>query len=253
MNKHSLIFLLAMVTSCSPALYIPNVVNVPAFTEEKQLQVSGFVGLDHVEIQGAFNPHKSIGLMANYYLGNAKFYDLGIGGLIPYKDFRFELFAGYGYAKLRYYRKREDPFIGPKKITDLQGRYHRYFVQPNIAYVHTAVTIAVSMRTNYLIYDKYHYYYEEAEYYDPSTTYPPTIWEINEDGKNAITIEPAITLKAGNKYVKAFVQAGAVVPLAKEDQYAAGHSYNHFIGKSEFLNTGLQLSLGLAKKKTDGK
>jgi len=229
--------------------YMQNPPQVTAFKEKNELRLSGNVaGAEENNgstVQAAYSITNHVGITANWFKyqaisgngGNwkAQYYDLGIG---YFKDFQkkglFEIYGGFGLLEQRheyYYIKTDSVYswwFGPTVNQTLipagsaTYRAHKIFVQPSYGYSFDAIDIIISAKLSYLNFTSVdnnvtpgNYRYNEVQLFSY--------------GKSYLFIEPAITFRAGWKYVKFQLQ----------------YAYNGYpgINCSPFtLSTGIQLS-----------
>lgn len=229
--------------------YMQNPPMVTAFKEKNEVRLSGSVATGKENngstVQGAYSITDNVGITANWFKyqassgrgGNwkAQYYDIGIG---YFKDFEkkglFEIYGGFGLLEQTheyYYIKTDSVNIGwlgymvsqtLVPVGSATYRANKIFVQPSYGFSFDAIDIIVSAKLSYLNFTSVdnnvtpgNYRYDEAQ----SFAY----------GKSYLFIEPAITFRAGWKYVKFQLQ----------------YAYNGYPGikcSPYTVSTGIQLS-----------
>lgn len=126
-----------MLTSSCTSIYVPNLRNSPLFTKAGEVQASAQVtqGLD---LQSAVSITNHIGLMVNYAYWKHhhvtypdyhyhRFLEGGIGYYQHQEQWRYEIYAGYGWGEGAGIKQYD--FFGPDPVMSV-GRFERYFIQP---------------------------------------------------------------------------------------------------------------------------
>jgi len=200
---------------------VPNVINTPLLSNKGELQVGIHTGLSGTDPQGAYAINDNIGLMLNGSFANRtsdssnsfhkhNFGELGVGYFTKFADNgRLEVFTGLGYGDLR--AKFESEIFN----SSAQVHTRRFFIQP-----------AIGAKTNI---------------FDGSFATRFVFLDIYQGNKSiqAVLFEPAITAKAGYKYVKVVFQFGLSLPLSATENYY----YQPFL-----FSVGLQGFIGLLTK-----
>lgn len=183
--------------SCAPA-YIPNVVNSPMLSSEKQINASLHGGASGFDIQSAYSPLKHLGIMVNgsymdqttenssnyhqhvFFEGGPGYYmNMGKYGLL-------DAYAGLGFGGIDS-RQTSGDFN-----SEAHNMIARVFVQPSLSFVSTFFEASLSART-VLVY----------------------IWQ-DAAHNTGYFFEPALTIKAGTPSIKVVAQAGISTPINPE-------------------------------------
>lgn len=218
----ALVSMLVLGSSCNRYYYKPNAVNAPMFTDGGQFHVAGAGMTSHFEdnndggnsyffdIQAAYSPIKHLGIIGNYSTyayrpdnvdvaaghvdADAHLAEAGIGTYIVGGKGKAkmiaDIYAGGGGGSIR---------------SDVDMNVRRLFIQPGIAMRHPAVDVGFNLRItnvkymdfddngrgqNYLI-DQNLYDYQRSE---------------RMDERSYFFLEPAFTVRAGYKFIKAQFQ-----------------------------------------------
>lgn len=211
------IIVVALATSCSP-LYVPSTRNVPLFREQGEFQGSVYLTTG-VDTQLAYAVTDNIAVMANGsflstkisepedYTRSHKYVEGGLGFYNVSKNFRTELFAGFGLGKgtsfSQYYF-----FTQPFSQKDLvaTGKYNRIFIQPSIGTNNRNFNLAFTPRISLVDFTEF-----SSNDNDPANA----VVTIKPNEKPRLFIEPALTGKfplVGN--LQGVFQLGLAVPLS---------------------------------------
>ncbi len=192
------LILLLWLGSCAP-LYIPNRVNTPLLSHQGELQAGAFIGSAGFEPQASYAVTNHFGLLLNgsFTPGKAdttkdysrnNFIELGLGYYRRLGErTRFELFTGYGFGNM--YARYNNGYFTDYRDAAMQ----RVFIQPDIGFSTAVVDGGLAMR--FVVVNA-------------------------RQGRLSITrsfLEPAVTLKAGFKYIKFVYQFGLSLPLNAND------------------------------------
>lgn len=211
------IVLLIILSSCSTQMYVSNTVNAPLLKEKGEVQLTATSS----DLQAAVAVGRHVGIMANgfyknYTAGNNYQHDgllgeAGIGYFTPLSDnFVFETYAGAGAGRVH----KQEEFTGPADNTYLasfDAKASRFFIQPDFGYKSRFFDVVMSSRFSFV---KYHEFTQSR--------YPQK--ELEEDylENNRITgplfmfVEPALTLRAGYKFIKVQFQYGLTINATSE-------------------------------------
>lgn len=189
---------LILFNSCSPA-YIPNSINTPMLSNKGELQLALNSGVSGFDPQVAYAFSDKFGLMVNGSFDNQTndstdnfhkhiFLEAGTGYYTKLGDQgRFEIFGGVGLGKTRGLSN------GVWWVSTADANLVRFFIQPGIGFTSSFFDVglatrfaAVNLRQDTLV-------------------------------NTGLFIEPAITVKAGYKYVKLFLQLGVSFPINSDD------------------------------------
>jgi len=218
-----ILFNVLLFSNCVPS-YVPNVINTPLFSNQGELQLGIHTGISGTDPQFAYALTDKIGLMLNGSFANRtsdsstnfhkhNFVEIGTGYYLRFSDNgRFEVFGGLGTGNL-HAQFKSGIFSSSAKVTS-----NRLFIQP-----------AIGAKTNI---------------FDGSFATRFVVLNLSQGTKNltAVYIEPAITAKAGYKYVKAVFQFGMSLPLS---QSATNFYYQPFL-----FSIGLQGFIGMMAEKS---
>ncbi|HNW90266.1 MAG TPA: hypothetical protein PKN48_11425 [Bacteroidales bacterium] len=212
-------------------LYIPNAVHAPMLSEKNEFNGAVLVGSSGVDIEAAFSPGKHWGIMVDgsFYdnsmetdnTSNHKhlFGEIGAGYHTKFGGIgRFDVYGGGGLGTSSTTNHWFGPFGGTS-----EGNYNRFFVQPSVGIGTDYADVNLATRISYL---SFYDIYNSNMTFDHTRTF---FWE------------PALTARAGYKWVKFFVQIGVSVPM---DTYF-DIQYQPFM-----FSTGINLNFG--KWKPDG-
>lgn len=242
--KHRVVFLLLGVvilfTACNVA-YIPNRHNVPLMQEQGDASVS----ISTTNLQTAYAFSDQLALMGNLYFRENRWenavdsgltvasYDyqanrfLGEAGLGYYKDLGegavFELYAGGGIGNLAF--KTIDP--NPLNDRNYHAKMSKAFLQPNIGFKSEYIDFVLSTRLSLVNFSDV----DTTNYSIASLTNDNLI---GLDQQPFVFLEPALTLRFGYRFIKAYAQAIVASKLNPERIH-----YRSF-----GLNVGVELDLG---------
>ena len=223
--------------------YINNVPYAPMFEEEGELSLSGNIGFNHGEAQGAVSVKNGYGLKFSIYNGTdgRSYSDIGIG---KFKEFRennyYELFAGYGEGLIRNNTFKTSYSIIAQYYYDyytVDANFKRYYIQP--AYYFTGLRgqkMEVGLRMSYINYPTY--YYERIH---ESNTEPDFMDKVELTNQKGIYLEPTYSYRRKiSKAVCFNFQAGFSFGWFNQE---FNSEYSHPVNQKYFINTGLQLNL----------
>lgn len=236
-TKHKLFFLLAFVSlttlSSCVTLYTPNMVNTPMFSNKGQVDLNLGIGKGfNTQIAVAASDH--LGLMGNALFINSNntnsrlhkesFAELGLGYFTKLSEEgagRFEIYSGIGSGAT-------NDNIGSTSSFEPEAscKYFKFFLQPAIGFTNDYFTTSFALRFSSIA-------ISNINYTNKKTT--------TGTDETLSLLEPALTLKAGGKYVKPILQIAYSFPL---NGSSTGSS-------SDFLATALfgpipTIRLGLA-------
>ena len=216
-----LIILIMIMTGCTPQ-YIPNTLNVPMLKNKGEFQASvntgGFVFFDP---QFAYAVTDNVGLMMNTSFQNTKgkmgdyhkhiLGEIGIGYFKKIGDlFDFEVFTGYGYNRIKTQRT---VYLGGYQTFYSNTNTDRIFIQPNIGMIYDVVEYNLSSRITYnFIHDLY-----------------------NQEEKQALFIDPVVSMKFGWESFKISLQGGISMPVY-QSSYVEYKPYIISIGIHYYVN-----------------
>lgn len=217
------LIVLFLLNSCKSA-YVPNAQNVPLFQEKGEIKVS--VSITNTEtgptdFQAAYALSDHIGIMVNAKKSNKKeSADANKINSEHYKEINQVVEAGIGYfgktnSNLTYevYGGAGLTKVGLHGISwnsiDNDSRFDadglKFFVQPTMGFVRSAFDIGFSTRITGLKFNNYttNYSYEDLEKD-----------RLNKlDAAMHLFAEPAITMRAGYKWIKVQIQTGVSIKM----------------------------------------
>lgn len=229
------IFILCLIftlSSCHTTFYIPNAQNVPLHSEAGQIQFRGglsegpsaaynpdfhlsYAITDHWAVMTNFTDyvmHKSPNVDGRLLEAGGGYYDV-----IGDSRWVWEVYAGYGNGWGRHHNDfhRNDFSL------------HRVFLQPDIGYTSDYFDLALSLRISSL------HYYRISQTFTPDDSYSNFIDYDLSQNRQKLTIEPALTLRGGYKYIKIQLQLLLAESIAD----------HHFPMDNAVLNIGLSVDL----------
>jgi len=232
------IALLLLATSCSP-LYVPTTRNVPLFREQGEFQGSVYVttGIDG-QLAYALTDHVAVMANGSYlsdkvtepedYTRTNRFVEAGLGYYNVTRQFRTELFVGYGIGEgtsfAQYYFFT--PYFSQKDLV-ATGKYNRIIIQPTIGTNNRKFNLAVTPRVSIVNFTEF-----SSNDNDPMNA----VVTIKPDEKPQLFIEPALTGKfpiVGN--LQGVFQLGLSFPTAVD-------VYFDYVPLQ--LSVGIQLNTG---------
>lgn len=207
------------------SVYVPAAQNVTLFDHNKQVQATGYLGINTFQLQLAHNPvnHFVFGLNTSYGSG-LSIYE-GYIGLYNYSktkaNWRYELLAGGGYTD-NYSQINHGSFAAlQNKNSNFQtiSVYSKLFVQPSLGYFSSIkmykllYSFSLGTRLSYLDFKKYIYREIDA---DQTLALGTTLYLVNKEYYNQplFLFEPCITNKVRLKNVSAVLQVMAMTPYS---------------------------------------
>ncbi len=226
--------ILLVFNSCTHYYYAPNAHNVPLFREERQARftIAGSSGdeFEGIELQSAFSFTKHFGMMANGFFvrpddgnkwGKGKLVEIGAGYFTSLnKYFVFETFGGFCWGEA--INQYEPGFSSSIK-------FRRYFIQPDIGFITPWIDVAISARFCGLYYNDIDHNIHSLRYEIDHITYI-------EKNRFSYLFEPALTFRAGWKFIKIQLQLGL------------SHNLNNPDLQQEILNANIGLYFSLSEK-----
>lgn len=208
------------------SVYIPVSQNVPLFDSLKALQATAYIGANHVEIQAAHNPVKKLALCGNINFGSGiSIYDVALGtyGYSKNTNWRYEIFAGYGYNSNFAFQTANynSAFNQPIKNYEIKSFYDKGYLQPSLGYFNSikmyklTYSFSLSARLSVLYYKIYSF----KEIDDEATRqmgYNVYITDKNYNNSMLYLLEPCITNKVGIRNFYAILQCQGFVPYSRQ-------------------------------------
>jgi hypothetical protein len=206
--------IIAIFSSCSTTMYVPNTVNAPLLKEKKEVKIN----IDQNNLQAATAISNHVGLMLNGFYKTYKnnnyqheggLAEIGLGYYKPMnqKHLVLEAFGGLGLGTVS---KRENITNNSQTYTaSLKANATRIFLQPEIGYSNKIVDIIFTPRFSFLKYNSF-----------SSSNY--TQQQLKEDyldngqltSSVYIFAEPALTVRLGYKWIKLQVQYGLTTNIS---------------------------------------
>jgi len=248
------LFMIIFLSSCANrSVYIPLSQNTPLFNKNRQLKATGYIGANHIELQGALNPvnHFAVAGNINFGAGIAT-YDAaaGIYGYTANDRWRYELFAGYGF-NTNYINPSNyiSLFSGTKINYDVNSVYNRTYLQPCIGYFGNIdmyklhFSFSASARVSYILFQKFQY--REVDVNKTASANNP-VYIVNRDyeNKNLYLLEPCITNKVGRGNLYGILQLQGIIYYSNQVDLR----FTNFSPRILF-SAGIQYDFNLKKRK----
>lgn len=209
-----------LINSCSP-VYVPNVINAPMLTNQKEIQAAIHFGTSGFNPQFAYAITNHLGIMANGSFldmtsdtsSTADFYhkhsfiEFGPGYYTSFGSrFKFGTYGGVGFGKIN--GEYENELWSSKADVNTT----RLFLQPTIGVTSKILDLGISSRF--------------------------VVVTFNQDSEKdtGIMLEPAVTAKLGWDHIKIVGQLGLSYPINSESV--------HFQYQPGIGSLGLQLNFG---------
>ncbi|MCW3071027.1 MAG: hypothetical protein JWO44_917 [Bacteroidetes bacterium] len=207
--------LITLLSSCSTTMYVSNTVNVPLLKEKGEVKIN----VDQNDAQIAVAVGKHWGVMANGFYKSHESNDnyvhegnLAEAGFGYYKPFRnnlvFETYTGLGIGTID---KKQTFTAGDNSVywASFSAQGTKAFLQPSIGYCGRFLDLAFTPRLSFVKYTHFSSYgYSEAQLAEDYL-------ENNRLTTGIYTFaEPALTLRAGYKFVKVQAQYGLTMNLS---------------------------------------
>lgn len=240
----AIFFLSVMLSSCAHYYYVPNAQNVPLFREKYEFRLSGAYGFGDYsqcsEFQTAFSLTDHIAMITNFMSAKGgkvsdnddwakgTYFDGALGYYKPFSEHGvFEIFGGLGGSNQHHhysvYQWNSSNNLN-SGTSDLS--FTKLFIQPAIGVTFENIDFALSTRISRLSFNKINNQILESidqSEYDRLNSLA--------QNKNHLSIEPALTLRAGFKNIKLQVQA-----------IGAGYSNNNDYFETIHLSIGLSVA-----------
>ena len=226
------ITVMLFISSCS-FIYVPNAANIPLIGQKGEAQASVLAGTSNFDAQGAYGITDKISVMVNTSFSNRERganvkdssvlhkHSLAEAAFGYYKKIgrsgRLEVYGGGGYGNTEDFDKGNNSFY-----VNANGKYAKFFIQPNIGSVSNIFDGGMSLRFCYVNYFDFNYS------------------NIDYTAQKSMFIEPVLTGKIGYKNVKFITQFGFSIPVLKNDLV----TFNPLI-----LNIGLNFKINTIKSK----
>jgi hypothetical protein len=207
--------------SCTTQMYVSNAVNAPLLKQRSEVQLT----VTQNDVQAAIGIGRHFGIMANGFYKNYRddnnYRHTGVMGEAAigyYKPMEhnlvFETFAGFGMGNI--YKQQQ--FTNTDNTTYM-GKFNadaaKVFLQPDFGYKSSRFDIVLSSRFSFVNYNKF-----KPENYPVDELKKDYLDNNNLTGPTFIFAEPALTVRAGYKYIKVQAQFGLTANLT-------GHNIRH--------------------------
>ena len=199
-----------MCSSCYHVYYAPNTANPPLLTEKGELRINGLVSsgmqseFTDGELQVAYAPQKSWGLMLNTFAGaksentgdaiekgSGSYVELGSGLFMPFSENRkwvAEMYAGIGTGSVRNeYAGRDYSRVGVSKL----------FLQPSVGFKGRTVEIAVVPKISHITLNV-----KQSSFSAPDNDYEKQDLEYIRQKPSFFAFEPALIFRGGGENFK---------------------------------------------------
>ena len=217
---------LLIFTGCV-TLYKPNAIHSPLLKEKGELNTTAMLsfsgsGLANLQAAYALSDHTGIMMDGMYHFRstnkeetvdeklNMLFGEAGVGYFRRFGNIMlFQCYGGGGYGKTSDvidYTDQPDP--------EAKASYFNVFFQPGVAVISDRFEVAFDLRANYVqMFDISAYLYDQFEWWNTDSKFHP------DTTLNFMNLEPTITLKAGGKNLKGFLQTGITMPTINRTSY----------------------------------
>lgn len=209
------------------SVYVPAAQNVSLFDEHKQVQATGYLGINTFQLQVAHNPvnHFVFGLNTSYGSG-LSIYE-GYLGLYNYSKsnarWRYEFLTGGGYTD-NYSQINHGTFAAlQNKNSNFEtiSVYSKLFVQPSLGYFSAIsmykLTYSFSLGTRLSCLDFKKYIYREIDA-NQTLSNGSTVYLVNKEYRNQplFLFEPCLTNKVSLRNISAVLQVMAMMPYSDQ-------------------------------------
>lgn len=222
------VFSLLLWSQCTPTLYIHNTLNTPLPAKKGDFKASyGTIGPSSydgttLEFQGSYALTDKVAVLGNVLTmdwtkknevlsGRHRLFELGAGRYFTFwnneQGFpmgRAEVMGGIGFGSG--FDNNIVPNIFRENQFDYRAGYQRLYVQPAAGIRISVLDATLALRSSYVHFSKYEKLGQNNGV-------------LEKDRFGFATIEPAVTLSIGYKYVKIYTQMRAVQPLANSDNW----------------------------------
>lgn len=216
MKKLALLFIsIAAIQSCTTQMYVSNAVNAPLLKEQGEVQLT----VTQNDLQAAVAVGRNVGIMANgyyqNYVGDNNYQhdglmgEAGVGYFAPLaaKNFVFETYVGAGGGRVHkqeQFRDQNDNVY----MASFNANAAKVFLQPDIGYKSRFFDAVISSRFSFVKYNSFsqnNYSQQQLaeDYLDNRRLTDPLF----------VFAEPAITLRAGYKFIKFQLQSGLTINM----------------------------------------
>jgi hypothetical protein len=229
-----LIVLIAVFSSCTTTLYTSNTVNTPLLKQQGEVQISATPN----DLQTAFAVTDHVGIMANgfyrtykkdNYQHTGQLFEVGVGKYHPriFDLLIFETYTGVGLGKV--YKQQEfAQQDNSTQIGSFSANGAKIFFQPSIGVGSKFIDVALTPRFSLVKYTNF-----------SSTNYPDANLQDDYLYDDELTrgayllADPALTVRAGYKFIKLQFQYGQTLNLGKRIKH-----------NTEFSSLGVMFDIG---------
>ncbi len=244
--KYLFILFSVVLTSCAThALYVPTLVNTPNFDSTNKYQINIAGGIKHYELQAAVSPLKSFGIMHNiHYSDKGNNVDIAFGyykNNFLFKNFSFDVFAGYGVGERKYWDKtkhlEDEHYMG----FTVDNSFKKYYSQVSL-YQHfkKGHQLSFTFRASHIDYNWFNYSIDYSSPDNTSSAFNRKDVYIN-DNLTVACFDYMLTYKYRYRMVGFFIQPGVYINNGPKNELKD----LHFSYPRQFvLNTGFNLYFG---------
>jgi len=196
-------------------VYVPNVINVPLLSRKNEVRASinannlqgSFAATDHIGVivNGQYQSDSASSESTSAQTGSGGLVETGVGYFAPItSSLHAEIYGGAGYGHVRH--KNWETTNGVRRDYRYSVSGAKFFLQPSVGFISDWFDIALSTRLVAL-----------RPFGASSENYPEA--QLRNDKLFALDerlwgfVEPAVTIRAGYKMVKVFLQYGGSFKL----------------------------------------
>lgn len=209
---------IGLFSSCSTNMYVSNTVNVPLLKEKGEVKLN----VDENDAQAAVAVTDHLGIIANgfykkyegkdYFDHSGKLGEIGFGYFTPLKsNWVFETYAGLGMGSVT----KKVSYTNSENVVmtnSFNAHGAKAFIQPNIGYSTRYFDFALTPKFSFVKYTSFSYWGFSQEELKESYL------DNNKLTKGFYTFaEPALTLRAGYRFLKIQAQYGLTLKLGNQE------------------------------------
>lgn len=249
----------AVLQGCIPSVYLSDSVNTPNLTQKKDGSIDGYLGIDHMELQGSCSPSSNIGIFANGYStynssqssGTDVTPSLFIEGAIGYyhpirsSNIYFDLYGGGGTGERNYNGGTYLSGVTEPTMT-MNTSYNKLFLQSSIYYKQNRIEFSISDQISDLYYNYMNVTVYTFDFYHPIQGFTMPVQSQNYSHLSLFDNNLAFTIKYGWKKFKFIAQVAvdytpnAPYPTSQSNSaIPVGFMFNTRTGA---INLGIQYS-----------
>ena len=243
--------------SCSKVMrtYVSNAPYVSNLQEKNDLNLTGQIGINHVELQSAYAVTSKFALQGQVYSGTK-----GINaeaGALYFKNlgsrFFIESYLGAGGIVSHHLQRPRSSLLSDDATKwDVETKADKYTAQVFGGIKDSkGLRIGFGVKASYLSYSKYKYEYIKQKYYSQATTYFQYIDKTNYPDAKGVIIEPFIHIGYKRNKFGFFIQTGTTVqsglkiPIDRQKSLPPlSYSYNQSLKMiKSYFNTGITYNI----------